>query len=66
MMKSPEITRFISDRFEDKDELLDVLEWLIKNYDNDINNIIRLSFAIKQGDKYYDLNVMSILKTELK
>ncbi len=49
-MNLPEIMEFIPDRFEDKEELQEVLDWLIGNYRKAKSEIVRLTMAIRKKD----------------
>lgn len=47
LMNQPEVQEFIPDRFESIEELEECINWLISNYSEDKENIIRLTFSIK-------------------
>jgi len=47
LMNMEEVQKFIPDRFENLEVLKECIEWLISNYRRELQNIVRLTFAIK-------------------
>ncbi|UCC43126.1 MAG: GNAT family N-acetyltransferase [Candidatus Zixiibacteriota bacterium] len=47
-MNLPEIREFIPDRFENKNDLVNVLDWLIGNYSLEKDKVVRISLAIRE------------------